>query len=95
MIVTLPPDLESRVAEKLRAEGISPEAYVERLNRKAAAHAPRKTAPLPAWSGRALSDLRRKDLYDDVHVKMLDMDEEDAVIYVSYIARHIEDTRDR
>ncbi len=66
MTVTLPPDLESRVAEKARAEGISPEAYVERVIREAAAQAPRETALLPLWPGRALSELRREDLYDDV-----------------------------
>ena len=67
MTVRLPPDLESRVAEKARSEGISPEAYVERLIRQATAQAPRKTPPpLPAWPSRALTDLRREDLYDDV-----------------------------
>jgi hypothetical protein len=67
MIVTLPPDLESHVAERARAEGISPEAYVERLIREATALTPPKSAPLPVWPGRTLSDLRREDLYDDVH----------------------------
>jgi hypothetical protein len=67
MIVTLPPDLESRVAERARAEGISPEAYVERLIREATPLSPRQSAPLPVWPGRALSDLHREDLYDDVH----------------------------
>jgi hypothetical protein len=67
MTVTLPPELESRVAEKARAEGISAEAYVERVIREATARAPREAAPLPVWPGRALSDLRREDLYDDVH----------------------------
>jgi len=67
MTVTLPPELESRVAERARAEGISAEAYVERVIREATAEAPRKGLPLPVWPGRALSDLRREDLYDDVH----------------------------
>lgn len=67
MTVTLPPDLESRVAEKARAEGISPEAYIQRLIREATANTPTKTAPLPVWPGHALSDLRREHLYDDVH----------------------------
>ena len=68
MTVTLPPELESRVAERARAEGISAEAYVERVIREATAEAPRKGGlPLPVWPGRALSDLRREDLYDDVH----------------------------
>ncbi len=67
MTVTLPPDLESRVAENARAEGISAEAYAERVIREATARAPRETAPLPGWPGRALSALRREDLYDDVH----------------------------
>jgi hypothetical protein len=66
MTVRLPPDLESRVAEKARSEGISPEAYVERLIRQATAQAPRKALPLPVWPGRALTDLYRQDLYDDV-----------------------------
>lgn len=67
MTVTLPPDLESRVAEKARAEGISPEAYIQRVIREATSHAPTKSAPLPLWPGRALSSLRREHLYDDVH----------------------------
>jgi len=67
MTVTLPQDLESRVAEKARAEGISAEVYVERVIREATARAPRETASLPMWAGRALSDLRREDLYEDVH----------------------------
>ena len=67
MTVTLPPDLESRVAEKARTEGISPEAYVERVIREATAQAPPGTARLPVWPGRALSGLRREELYDDVH----------------------------
>jgi hypothetical protein len=67
MTVTLPPELDLRVAERARAEGISAEAYVERVIREATAGAPRKGLPLPLWPGRALSDLCREDLYDDVH----------------------------
>jgi len=66
MTVTLPPDLESRIAEKARAEGVSAEAYIERVIREATARAPREAESLPVWPGRALSDLRREDLYDDV-----------------------------
>ncbi|HEV2380139.1 MAG TPA: hypothetical protein VG206_10140 [Terriglobia bacterium] len=66
MTVMLPTDLESRVAEKARAEGISPEAYVERVIRQATAQGTEGAAELPLWPGRALSDLRREDLYDDV-----------------------------
>lgn len=62
MTVRLPPELESRVAEKSRAEGISPEAYIQRVIREATAHAPTKAAPLPVWPGRALSNLRREQL---------------------------------
>ena len=62
MTVRLPPELDSRVAERARAEGISAEAYVERVIREATADAPRKGLPLPVWPGRALSDLRREDL---------------------------------
>ena len=65
MTVTLPPELESRVAPMGRAEGISSEAYVERVVRQATAETPREAAPLPEWPGHALNDLRRKDLYDD------------------------------
>jgi len=65
MTVTLPPELESRVAQQARAEGISSEAYVERVVREAIAEKPREAAPLPAWPGHALSALRREDLYDD------------------------------
>jgi len=65
MTVTLPPELESRVAQRARAEGISSEAYVERVVREATAEPPREAAPLPAWPGHALSALRREDLYDD------------------------------
>ncbi len=67
MTVTLPPELESRVAEKARAKGISPEAYVEQVIRQATEQAPRRISPLPLWPGRALSDLRREQLYEDVH----------------------------
>jgi len=69
MTVTLPPDLESCVAEKARAEGISPEAYVQRVIREATTRLPRKTVPLPVSPGRALGDLRREDLYDDPHLQ--------------------------
>jgi hypothetical protein len=65
MTVTLPPELESRVAQRARAEGISSEAYIERLVREATAQPPREAAPLPTWPGHALSALRREDLYDD------------------------------
>ena len=65
MTVTLPPELESCVAERARAEGISSEAYVERLVREATAETPREAVPLPEWPGHALNDLRREDLYDD------------------------------
>jgi len=65
MTVTLPPELESRVAQRARAEGISSEAYVERVVREATAQPAREAAPLPAWPGHALSALRREELYDD------------------------------
>ena len=65
MTVTLPPELESRVAQRARAEGISNQAYVERVIREATAQPPREAASLPAWPGHALSALRREDLYDD------------------------------
>ena len=65
--ITLPPELETRVAEKARAEGISAEAYVERVIREATEQAPRRILPLPLWPGRALSNLRREQLYEDVH----------------------------
>ena len=65
MTVTLPPELEPRVARKARAEGLSSEAYVERVVREATTETPREAAPLPEWPGRALNDLRREDLYDD------------------------------
>jgi len=65
MTVTLPPELESRVAQRAGAEGISSEAYVGRVVREATAETPREAAPLPEWRGQALSDLRREDLYDD------------------------------
>lgn len=67
MTVKLPPDLESRVTEQARSEGISPEAYIQRLIREATAHAPTTAAPLPVWPGRALGNLRREHLYGDVH----------------------------
>jgi len=65
MTVTLPPELESRVAQRARAEGISSETYIERLVREATAQPPREAASLPTWPGHALSALRREDLYDD------------------------------
>ena len=66
MTVTLPPELETVVAERARAQGISAEEYVQRLVRDAAQQAPRPAAALPSWPGRALSDLRREQLYEDV-----------------------------
>ena len=66
MTVKLPLDLESRVAQKARAEGISPEAYVERVVREATAAEARIPLPLPIWPGHSLSNLRREELYDDV-----------------------------
>ena len=67
MTVTLPRDLESRVAQKARAEGISAEEYVERVIREATTEQKlRKALALPVWPGRTLSNLRREDLYDDV-----------------------------
>lgn len=65
--ITVPPDLIGRIADKARAEGISPEAYVERAIREAAEQAPQTSLSLPVWPGRALSDLRREQLYEDVH----------------------------
>jgi hypothetical protein len=65
MTVTLPPELESRVAQRARAEGMSSEAYVERVVREATAETPREAAPLPEWPGHTLNALRREDLYDD------------------------------
>ncbi len=59
--VTLPPELEIVVAERARARGISAQEYVERLVRDAT-----QPAPLPSWPGRALSDLHRDQLYEDV-----------------------------
>ena len=66
MTITLPPELESRIAQKARAEGMSSEAYVERVIREATAQTPQEAAPLPEWPGCALGDLRRGDLYNDV-----------------------------
>ena len=65
MTVTLPPEVELRVAQRARAEGISSDAYVERVVREAMAQPPREVAPLPAWPGHTLGALRREDLYDD------------------------------
>jgi hypothetical protein len=65
MTVTLPPELETIVAEKARAEGISTEAYVERVVRDAAEQAPQQIPTLPLWPGRPLSDLRREQLYEN------------------------------
>jgi hypothetical protein len=65
MTVQLPPELETQLAEKARAEGVSIEAFVERVVRDAT-RAGREPLRLPVWSGRVLSDLRREDLYDDV-----------------------------
>lgn len=65
MTVRLPPEIESRIAEKARAEGISAEAYVERVIREAAATGSSERLPLPVWPGRALSDLHREDLYEE------------------------------
>jgi len=65
MTVTFPPELESRVAERARAEGISSQDYIVRVVREATAQTPRQATPLPEWPGHALSDLRREDLYDD------------------------------
>ena len=67
MVVSLPPDIESRVAQRARAEGISNEAYVEKVVRQYVANEPGKAGPLPKWQGHALGDLRRQDLYDDAH----------------------------
>jgi hypothetical protein len=66
MTVTLSPEMEIVVAERARAQGISVEEYVERLVRDAAQQAPQRAAALPSWPGRALSDLHREQLYEDV-----------------------------
>jgi hypothetical protein len=66
MTITLPPELDSCIAQKARAEGLSSEAYVERVIREATGQTQQQTAPLPEWPGRALGDLRREDLYNDV-----------------------------
>jgi hypothetical protein len=65
MTVTLPPELETVVAERARAQGISAEEYVARLVRDATQQA-RQPAALPSWPGRTLSDLHREQLYEDV-----------------------------
>jgi hypothetical protein len=66
MTVTLPPELESIVAERARAQGISAQEYVEGLVRDATQQAPQQEAALPSWPGRTLSDLHREQLYEDV-----------------------------
>ncbi len=66
MTVTLPPELEIVVAERARARGISAQEYVERLVRDATQPEPQRPAALPSWPGRALSDLHRDQLYEDV-----------------------------
>jgi hypothetical protein len=66
MTVKLPPDLETHIAEKASAEGITVDAYVERIMRDATGASRREGKPLPVWPGRALSHLHREDLYDDV-----------------------------
>jgi Family of unknown function (DUF5678) len=53
MTVTLPPELESRVAEKARAEGISAEAYVERLVRESTGNRRECEASKPLGQKRA------------------------------------------
>jgi hypothetical protein len=65
MTVQPPSELEFRIAEKARAEGISAEEYVERVIRKAAETPDGDDLALPVWPGRGLNDLRREDLYDD------------------------------
>jgi len=65
MTVTLPPEIESRVAQRAHAEGISIEAYVERVVREVTIETPQEAASLPEWPGHALNDLRRQDLYED------------------------------
>jgi len=60
--VTLPPDLESRVAEKgARRRGLR-RAGDSRGHGASVA----RDCTLPVWPGRVLNDLRREDLYDDV-----------------------------
>ena len=66
MTVTLPPELETLVAERARAQGISTEEYVQRLVRDATRQAPQRAAALPLWPGRTLSDLHREQLHEDV-----------------------------
>jgi len=63
MTVKLPLDLETHIAEKASAEGITVDAYVERIMRDATGAPRRESEPLPAWPGRVLSDLRREELY--------------------------------
>lgn len=67
MTIILPSELESQIAERARAEGISLEAYVERVIREAAGQARKSDPPVPVWPGRPLGDLRRESLYEDVY----------------------------
>lgn len=66
MTLHLPPETEARLLEEARRQGLSVEAFVERLINELANAAANRNAPaLPVWHLGAGGPYHRRDIYND------------------------------
>lgn len=68
MTIEIAPEIEARLIDHARKQGISVKTLLERLvNERLAAAEPRNSFPeLPVWHLGEVGALRRVDIYDDV-----------------------------
>jgi hypothetical protein len=67
MSIQISHEIETRLADEARKQGISVEALLERLMREhgAAARVGYRVAELPVWHLGGVGPLHRRDIYDD------------------------------
>ena len=64
MTIEISPEIEARLIDEAKKQGISVETLLERL---VSERLPARSRPeLPAWHLGAIGSLRRVDIYDDV-----------------------------
>jgi hypothetical protein len=67
MTLHLAPEIEARLTEEARRQGVSVEALIERLISERATSADHREAPeLPVWHLGCGGSYHRRDLYNDV-----------------------------
>jgi hypothetical protein len=68
MTIEIPPEIEARLTEEARKQGISVETLLERLvtERLPTAQPAGSMPELPVWHLGAVGALRRVDIYEDV-----------------------------